>query len=294
MGRPRNARRWTAGAALACIALLPAAAVCASPARAKAMQKSPVHGSPQSYLGIDFRDVSDDQVTQLKLKGTRGVEVIRVDHDAPAGKMGLRAHDVILQMNGIAIEGEEQLRRMLHDTPPGKLVALTIGRDGATLSVSAPMADRAQLERQAWEQHLNVANPAPAADATDTDSSVSGQMAPAPVPVARANRSFLGTLLTSPTYTGLMVEGLSPQLAQFFGVPVNGGLLVRSVADNSPAALAGVRAGDVLVKANAQAVGSLSHWTKTVREAKGRPIGVMVMRDRQVKTLTLVPEVKHK
>jgi hypothetical protein len=55
-----------------------------------------------------------------------------------------------------------------------------------------------------------------------------------------------------------------------------------------------MRAGDVLVKANAQPVGSLSHWTKTVHEAKGRPIGVMVMRDRQVKSLTLVPDVKHK
>jgi S1-C subfamily serine protease len=277
--------------------MLPATGICASPdgpARAKAAQKASAHGSPQSYLGIDFRDVSDDQVTQLKLKGTRGVEVIRVDHDAPAGKMGLRAHDVILQMNGIAIEGEEQLRRMLHDTPPGKLVALTIGRDGVTLTVSAPMADRAQLERQAWEQHLNVANPAPPQDAAETDDAASGVTAPAPVPAARTNRSFLGTLLTSPTYTGLMMEGLSPQLAQFFGVPVNGGLLVRSVADNSPAALAGVRAGDVLVKANAQAVGNLSHWTKTVHEAKGRPISVMVMRDRQVKSLTLVPDVKHK
>jgi len=276
---------------LIAVALIPSAygAVPIERVGVKSVQRSPSHGPSQSYLGIDFRDIGDDQVAQLKLKDTRGAEIIRVDHDAPAGKMGLREHDVVLQMNGVPIEGEEQLRRMLHDTPPGKLVALTIGRDGQTLTVSAPMADRAELERQAWLQHLSAANgPIP--------SPMNDEATVPPVPPAgtHSNRGFLGSLLPSPTYTGMMLESLSPQLAQFFGVPVNGGLLVRSVAGNSPASVAGIRAGDVLVKTNAKAVGNLSHWAKTLHEAKGKPITVVVMRDRQVKTMMLTPDVKHK
>ena len=68
--------------------------------------------STQGYLGIDLRDVSEDQIGPLKLKEARGAEVVGVDHDGPACKAGLQVHDVILQMNGQVVEGEEQLRRM--------------------------------------------------------------------------------------------------------------------------------------------------------------------------------------
>jgi S1-C subfamily serine protease len=258
-------------------------------------QRGSVHGgASQPYLGIDFRDVGDDQVAPLKLKDAKGAEIIRVDHDAPAGKMGLREHDVVLQMNGVVIDGEEQLRRMLKDCPPGKTVVMTIARDGQTLVTSAPMADRAELERQAWEQHL--AGPqAPAFAVAPADAPLA---APPPAPAAptlssRYSKSFLGSLLTSPTYTGLVLEVVGPQLGSYFGVGA-GGLLIRSVADHSPAAMAGLKAGDVVVKANTAPVGNLSRWTKTVREAKGKPIAIVVVRDRQEKVLTLTPDVKHK
>src|SRR5579864_5242941 len=58
---------------------------------------------PQGYLGVDIRDVGDSQMAALKLKESRGAEVIHVDHDGPAGKAELREQDVILQMNGILI-----------------------------------------------------------------------------------------------------------------------------------------------------------------------------------------------
>jgi len=196
-------------------------------------------------------------------------------------------------MNGVTIDGEEQLRRMLKDCPPGKTVVMTIARDGQTIVTSAPMADRAELERQAWEQH--VAGPqAPPFAVPAGDAAAATPLPAAPPPVSsRYSKSFLGSLLTSPTYTGLMLEVVGPQLGSFFGV--NGsGLLIRSVADNSPAAMAGLKAGDVVVKANATPVGNLSRWTKTVREAKGKPISIAIVRDRQEKLLILTPDVKHK
>ena len=85
---------------------------------------------------------------------------------------------------------------------------------------------------------------------------------------------------------------MSPQLGDFFGVPGGAGLLVRSVAANSPAAMAGLRAGDIILKANLQPVGSPSKWSKTIRDAKGKPVVVMVMRDHVEKTLTLIPDSK--
>ena len=49
-----------------------------------------------------------------------------VDQDAPAGKAGLKEHDVILTINGNQVESVEELRRMIHEIPPGRVVTLGI------------------------------------------------------------------------------------------------------------------------------------------------------------------------
>src|SRR6202162_423734 len=95
-----------------------------------------------SYLGVDTRDVTSDRLADLKLKEEHGVEVTLVDQDAPAGKAGLKEHDVILSLNGNQVEGVEQLRRMLREIPPGRTVNLGISRDGQPLTLKAQLADR--------------------------------------------------------------------------------------------------------------------------------------------------------
>src|SRR3954468_16695553 len=81
-------------------------------------------GGTSSYLGIDTQDVTPQRVAPLKLKEERGVEVLTVDQDAPAGKAGLKEHDVILEFNGTRVEGVENLRRMIHEVPPGRTATL--------------------------------------------------------------------------------------------------------------------------------------------------------------------------
>ena len=264
----------------------------APPVRSFPSQRGAVHGTGPGYIGIDVRDISDDEVSGLKLHDSRGAEIVKVDHDGPAGKMGLREHDVVLQFNGITIETEEQIRRMLKDLAPGKTVVLVISRDGQQQTMTTQMADKAQLERDAWEQHLGSPQaPANALPANDTTGS---SISAAPAPSTRYSKSFLGTLLTSPTYTGAMLEMMGPQMAQFFGVQDGSGLLVRKIDPNSPAAMAGLRLGDYVLRANARPVKSVGDWSKAVREAKGRPIAVVIMRDKQERTLTLTPDVKHR
>src|SRR5689334_10116921 len=65
-----------------------------------------------AYLGVDISDVSTERLSALKLKEEKGVEVTMVDQDAPAGKAGIKEHDVILTMNGTPVESAAQLRRM--------------------------------------------------------------------------------------------------------------------------------------------------------------------------------------
>src|ERR1700730_1806942 len=95
-----------------------------------------------SYLGVDTRDITPDRLGVLHLKDERGVEVTMVDQDAPAGKAGLKEQDVILTMNGTEVQSVEQLRRMIRETPPGRVVTLGISRDGQMLSIKVELGDR--------------------------------------------------------------------------------------------------------------------------------------------------------
>ena len=101
-------------------------------------------------------------------------------------------------------------------------------------------------------------------------------------------------MLVSSSFTGAKLEVMGPQLAQFFGAQGSAGLLVRSVDTNSPAWAAGLRAGDVVVKVNSISVASGSDWSKTIRENKGKPVPVVVLRDKKEQTLTLTPDSKKR
>ncbi len=254
----------------------------------------------QGYLGVDVRDLSDDELNQLKIKDVRAAEIVRLDHDGPACKAGVRERDVVLQMDGQPIEGREQFRRLLHEEPAGHVVVLVILRDGQQQTLRATMANREEVERQAWQQHIAVVDPegspAPAEAASKPSGHGLGFLhggSGADEASAGKSRGFLGTMLGAPNI-GALVEPVGPQLGQFFGVPSGIGLLVKSVEVNSPAAEAGLRAGDVVLKANQTPMATESDWTKSLHENKGRAMPVLVLRDRKEQTLTLTPDTKRR
>ncbi len=229
--------------------------------------------SSQGYLGVGMRDVDSERAAQLKLKEVRGAEVITVDHDAPAAKAGLRVHDVILGMNNQPIDGQAQLTRMLHDTPAGRTITLLISRDGQIVTLTAQLADRATIEANAWSQHIPVPDP-------DTDS--------AGLPTPSFGNGFIPTLGSNPFYTGIDLDMLGPQLANYFGVHDGQGLLVRRVDDNSPGAAAGLRAGDVIVKVNGQVVATTGQWFHVIHANRGKQVQLTVMRDKKENTVPMM------
>jgi S1-C subfamily serine protease len=244
----------------------------------------------QGYLGVSVRDVTPDQLGTLKLKDAHGAEIILVDHDAPAGKAGLREHDVVLQINGQAIAGKDQLSRTLHESAPGKSITLLISRDGQQMTITTQMAvSQEEVEREASEQRMKVPEPAPAIpDNTADNFTPSSSSAP-----VRGN-SFIGTLLMNPSYTGVVLEKMSTQQANYFGDTSGIGLLVRSVVPNSPAALAGLQACDIIEKADEHPIATPNDWTKVLKNSHGHPLTVIVMRDKKEQTITLTPDGKKR
>jgi len=226
-----------------------------------------------SYMGIDIQEVTHDRMAALKLKEERGAEITMVDHDAPAGKAGLKEHDVILEFNGTKVEGTEELRRLIHETPPGRTVQLLISRDGQPMTISLQLADKkeyfAQYPKKLEAHEMPPIPPTP------------------PVPVIPALDL---NIRTSSSY-GLVVDNLTPQLGEYFGVKNGEGVLVKSVEEGTPARAAGFKAGDVIVRVNNQKISDRGDWRSAVRANRSGKLTVGIVRDRREQTLTIsLPE----
>jgi serine protease Do len=237
-----------------------------------------------SYLGVDTQDITPDRLGALKLKEERGVEVTMVDRDAPAGKAGLKEHDVILTVNGADVESVEQLRRMIRETPPGRIVALGLSRDGQPMTIKVQLADRKNSYAYSYGTNgkdFHFVMPPippmpPMPDMGDID-----------IPVSIV-------VVHSSARSGLMVENLTPQLGDFFGTKDGQGVLVRSVEKGSRADKAGFRAGDVIVKINGEAIHDSSDFSHALRSRKDNTANIGVIRDKKEVNITItLPERKQ-
>jgi S1-C subfamily serine protease len=235
--------------------------------------------SAQGYLGVNLSEVDTDRVTTLHLKDAHGAEVMFVDHDAPAGKSGLKVHDVILQLDGQPVENAEQLKHQLLDMPSGRRVSFLVNRDGAPLTISVQLCDREELEHKAWPQHKTVPEPAP-----PTRSGFSQTFVGRP---STAVTGILDTVMPKGLYVGAELNPVRTQLADYFGVSSGTGLLVENVDYQSPAARAGLKAGDVVVKVESQQMTSNHDWVKAIRNHRGHLVQVTVMRNKQEQVLTM-------
>jgi serine protease Do len=231
-----------------------------------------------SYLGVEVNDVTKDRISALKLKDESGVEVTAVDGDAPAAKAGIKEHDVILSINGQKIESEEQLRRVIRETPAGRSINLAISRDGQPMNITATLGSR---KNQVWVGAMPKIAPMP--PMPPQSFSWTGEMADVPEVIT----------LTRGTRIGAMVESITPQLADFFGVKDGNGLLVRSVEKGSVAERSGLKAGDVIVRVDKERINDLSDWRRMLRNKTGA-VGVGVIRDKREQNLTVtIPDKKE-
>jgi len=100
------------------------------------------HGKvTRGFLGIRPQPVTEAIREAMGLKTTGGVLVSEVLEDMPAEKAGLKAGDVIVQVNGKKTEDLEQFRRDMADIAPGTTVELTVIRDGKRLTKRAKLTE---------------------------------------------------------------------------------------------------------------------------------------------------------
>lgn len=228
---------------------------------------------PTSYLGVDTQDLTPERVSALHLKDEQGVEVTMVDQDAPAGKAGIKEHDVITRVNGENVESVEQLRRLIREIPSGRTVTISLIRNGQPLTLKADLASR----DEAFDFHI----PPQVMNFTVHDMP---NMANWDIPVSVV-------VVHSALRSGLMLENLNQQLSEYFGVKNGRGILVRSVEKGTLAEKSGFRAGDVIVRVNETPISDSSDFSRALRSGKGKPVNVAIIRDKKEQHLILnLPE----
>lgn len=219
---------------------------------------------PGSEIGVSVRELRADEVTAAKLEQPGGVYVQDVREGSPASRAGLRNGDIIASFDGERVRGVRHFSRLVIETPPDRAVSTSIvrGTERQTIQVT-PEAGRfgtffpdvgREIERgmRAIPRDFNF-------DFQFPDG---------------FSRGRLGVSLTP----------LSDQLATYFGV--KDGALVSSVEADSPAAQAGVKAGDVITAVNGRTVGDVGDVMAAVREAApGAAIEIGVVRDKKELTL---------
>lgn len=220
-----------------------------------------------SYLGIGVEDVNDDRARGLKLKDDRGAYITSVMPGTPAAKAGIQVGDVILEFNGQRVEDKEQLIHMVRETPAGKQAKISLWRNGATMMVVATVASHKMVESDDGNWSFEIP------DLSNLPNFPSGISMP-PIDIPK-----MITVMQNPAL-GIEGESLQAQLAEYFGV--KDGVLVKSVAKNSAAERAGIKAGDVIARIGDTRIATWRDISAALRYAQaGRPLNVAVVRNRK-------------
>jgi len=245
-----------------------------------------VHSGSQGYLGVAVADVDTEKVQALKLKEQRGAVVTLIDHDAPASKAGLKINDVVIAIDGQAIENSEQLRKVLRELPPGHKMSLEISRAGEIQTLAVQLAERKALDHDVWDKIDSDGDDIGSSPGMSILSGGAGSGGDAS-PSSGFHFPFFGSSLN----VGALVEPLTSQMADYLGVA--GGLMVKQVTHKSEAATAGLHPFDIILKVGADAINTSADWERALRSNQGKPVPVTILRDRKQQTLTLQVDSKH-
>lgn len=230
-----------------------------------------------SWLGVQISDVTPERAKELKLAGEYGVVVVEVVEESPAAQAGLQANDVIVSFADERVRSAEQLRRLVRETPAGRSVSVQVSRDGQTRTL--------QVTPEAHEAEMFM----PRMRGMQPPMPPEAPVAPMPPHAFWVETPELDVQVYSRgPQLGISGDELTPQLAEYFGVKAGKGVLVREVLTGTAAEKAGLKAGDVIVKVDGDAVGTLGELRRALRKKReGKQASLTIVRNRAEQTISV-------
>ena len=213
-------------------------------------------------IGVGIRDVTSDDAAKARLGQPSGVYIESVREGSPAAKAGVQTGDIVVDFDGERVRSASHFTRLVQESVPNREVTAVVvrGTSKQNLKISPDAGGGLNILSNNARRELQDLR----LDARRFNLDGNNLFRVAPV-----NGATLG----------VTVSPLSDQLATYFGVKE--GVLVSAVTANSPAAGAGVRAGDVITAINGQSVSSSGDITRALRDRTGESAEISVMRDKK-------------
>ncbi|MGX1123463.1 serine protease Do [Pseudomonas sp. HLS-6 TE3448] len=201
----------------------------------------------RGWLGVVIQEVNKDLAESFGLDKPAGALVAQVLEDGPAAKGGLQVGDVILSMNGQPIIMSADLPHLVGGLKEGAKASLDVVREGKRRTLDVTIG----------------ALP-------DDDQEI----------VASAN----GGIERSSNRLGVSVADLNAE--QKKALELKGGVVIKEVQDG-PAAMIGLRPGDVITHLNNQAIISAKSFTEIAKDLpKNRSVSMRVLRQGRASFIT--------
>ncbi len=236
-------------------------------------------GTGENYLGIYTEPVTSENQNRYGVHEARGVGISKVLKDSPAEKAGLQKDDVILRFDNEPVSSVRKLNRLIDESEPDHTAQLTIRRRGAEQQISVKLGKRSGSTAQLFENQ-----PFKWDDDVIRPFGHGGMLQMDPKNLPQMYRIF-----GSARRIGVSTTPLTKQLAEYFGVK-EGGVLVSSVNDGSPAAKAGLKAGDVVTQVDGNKVNSSMDLIQELGKKKDGDVTLTVIRDKSQRTIKVTPE----
>lgn len=187
------------------------------------------------YLGV----VADDRIVP-----GRGVSIVKVVQGGPADQAGLRADDLMIAVNGQEIHDMQEFGEAVSAFPPGAKLIFTFLREDDELELEITLGDRPAARERLFDEFGPVPDDLPE-----------------PGPGAR------GGLL------GIRIGPVDQEVQDREGLPSARGAVITSVVPGSPADMAGLRPGSVIVALDGRRVDQPDDLERLVNAAgPGRKI----------------------
>jgi serine protease Do len=228
-----------------------------------------------SRIGVSVSDVNADS------KEKSGVVIDSVEEGSAAEKAGLKKGDIVVEFDGERVRSVRQFTRLVSETPSGRQVAAAVMRDGKRVTVNVEPREASPFRvfsDDRWQTLDDIREyvrpmPAPARPP-----------APPRAPSAPRPPVLDRFIWSSGNQLGVTVNGISDQLKEYFGV--KDGVLVASVTEDSAAAKAGVKAGDVIVSVNGSTIEDASDLRAEMQRLEdGQEFTLNIVRDKKPMTL---------
>jgi serine protease Do len=102
----------------------------------------------RAWLGVQIQPVTSDIAESIGLQVAKGALIAQPQADSPGAKAGLKAGDVITEVNSDEIADARDLARKIGNMKPGTTVKLSVYRDGKTEAVSVTLGELKDAKTQ--------------------------------------------------------------------------------------------------------------------------------------------------